>query len=221
VINPHQNMVVEDKVLQRTGDEQFQLTAFLPTRYCRLSITGRAGESEARDFFKSSRGTVFPTTAIQTRMTIEVLFGRALGQTTGLAKSLQRLIDLGWAVQTSSTPGRRRKPLKAGSAGAIARNKAASASRRVSASWRRTPTVRWPGSRSVSQSGTASPHSAYPSQKPQDESARERGGLRGTRFVQQGLSRAFSDWTHTKGQDQPFQWIVVLTERDSFCILHN
>lgn len=45
-INPHQNMVVGEKVSQRPSDEQFQLTAFLPTRHCRLSITDKRSESE-------------------------------------------------------------------------------------------------------------------------------------------------------------------------------
>ena len=41
---------------------------------------------------KTVRGTVFPTNAIQTCLTMKVLFGMALRQTTGFVESLLRLI---------------------------------------------------------------------------------------------------------------------------------
>jgi len=50
--------------------------------------------------------------AIQTCLTIKVLFGVALRQTTGHVKSLLRLIGLDWAVPDLSTFSRRHKTLK-------------------------------------------------------------------------------------------------------------
>lgn len=50
--------------------------------------------------------------AIRTCLTMKVLFGMALRQTTGFVESLLRLIDPGWAVPNLSTLSRRRKTLK-------------------------------------------------------------------------------------------------------------
>ncbi len=61
---------------------------------------------------KTIRGTVFPTNAIQTCLTMKVLFGMALRQTTGFVESLLRLGGLGWAVPDFSTISRRQKSLK-------------------------------------------------------------------------------------------------------------
>ncbi|KPD11975.1 transposase, partial [Phaeobacter sp. 11ANDIMAR09] len=46
-------------------------------------------------------------TAIQTCLTMKVLFGMALRQTTGFVESLLRLIGLNWAVPDFSTLLRR------------------------------------------------------------------------------------------------------------------
>ena len=50
--------------------------------------------------------------AIQTCLTMKVLFGMALRQTTGFVESLLRLIGLDWAVPNFSTLSRRQKTLK-------------------------------------------------------------------------------------------------------------
>ena len=50
--------------------------------------------------------------AIQTCLTMKVLFGMALRQTTGFVESLLRLIGLDWAVPDFSTLSRRQEPLK-------------------------------------------------------------------------------------------------------------
>ena len=50
--------------------------------------------------------------AIQTCLTMKVLFGMALRQTTGFVESLLQLIDLDWAVPNFSTLSRRQKTLK-------------------------------------------------------------------------------------------------------------
>ena len=60
---------------------------------------------------KTVRGTVFPTNAIQTCLTMKVLFGMALRQTTGFVESLLRLIGLDWEVPDFSTLSRRQKTL--------------------------------------------------------------------------------------------------------------
>ncbi len=61
---------------------------------------------------KTIRGRVFPTNAIQTCLTMKVLFGMALRQTTGFVESLLRLIGLDWEVPDFSTLSRRQKTLK-------------------------------------------------------------------------------------------------------------
>jgi hypothetical protein len=50
--------------------------------------------------------------AIQTCLTMKVLFGMALRQTTGFVESLLRLVGLDWAVPDFSTLSRRQKTLK-------------------------------------------------------------------------------------------------------------
>lgn len=47
---------------------------------------------------KIVRGTVFPTNAIQICLTMKVLFGMALRQTTGFVERLLRLADLDGSV---------------------------------------------------------------------------------------------------------------------------
>ena len=49
---------------------------------------------------------------IQSCLTMKVLFGTALRQTTGFVESLLHLIDLDWAVPNFSTLSRRQKTLK-------------------------------------------------------------------------------------------------------------
>src|SRR4028118_1571566 len=61
---------------------------------------------------KRGRQQTFSDAAIQTCLTIKVLFGMALRQTTGFVESLLRLIGLNWAVPDFSTLSRRQKTLK-------------------------------------------------------------------------------------------------------------
>lgn len=55
--------------------------------------------------------TVFPTSAVQPCLTMKVLFGMALRQTTGFIEGLLRLVDLDWEVPDFSTPSRRQRTL--------------------------------------------------------------------------------------------------------------
>ena len=58
------------------------------------------------------RGTVYPANAIQTCLTMKILFGMALRQTTGFVESLLRLTGLDWDVPDFSTIcGRQRTPV--------------------------------------------------------------------------------------------------------------
>ena len=60
---------------------------------------------------KRGRQPVYADTAIQTCLTLKVLFGMALRQTTGFVESLLELIGLKWAVPDFSTLSRRQKTL--------------------------------------------------------------------------------------------------------------
>jgi len=61
---------------------------------------------------KRGRQPDYGDAAIQTCLTMKVLFGMALRQTTGFVESLLRLIGLDWAVPDFSTLSRRQKTLK-------------------------------------------------------------------------------------------------------------
>jgi hypothetical protein len=61
---------------------------------------------------KRGRQPDYSDAAIQTCLTMKVLFGMALRQTTGFVESLLRLIGLDWAVPNFSTLSRRQKTLK-------------------------------------------------------------------------------------------------------------
>ena len=67
---------------------------------------------EAAPTGKRGRQPDYSDGAIQTCRTMKVLFGMALGQTTGFVESLLRLIGLNWAVPDFSTLSRRQKTLK-------------------------------------------------------------------------------------------------------------
>lgn len=67
---------------------------------------------EAAPTGKRGRQPAFSDAAIQTCLTMKVLFGMALRQTTGFVESLLRLIGLDWAVPDFSTLSRRQKSLK-------------------------------------------------------------------------------------------------------------
>jgi hypothetical protein len=60
---------------------------------------------------KRGRQPVYSDAAVQTCLTMKVLFGMALRQTTGFVESLLRLIDLDWDVPDFSTLSRRQKTL--------------------------------------------------------------------------------------------------------------
>lgn len=61
---------------------------------------------------KRGRQPDYSDAAVQTCLTMKVLFGMALRQTTGFVESLLRLMGLGWAVPDFSTLSRRQKTLK-------------------------------------------------------------------------------------------------------------
>ncbi len=67
---------------------------------------------EATPNGKRGRQSDYSDAAIQTCLTMKVLFGMALRQTTGFVESLLRLIGLDWAVPDFSTLSRRQKTLK-------------------------------------------------------------------------------------------------------------
>lgn len=65
----------------------------------------------ARPSGRRGRQQTYNDTAIQTCLTMKVLFGMALRQTTGFVESLLRLIGLDWTVPDFSTLCRRQKGL--------------------------------------------------------------------------------------------------------------
>lgn len=69
---------------------------------------------EAAPTGKRGRQPSYSDAAIQTCLTVKVLFGMALRQTTGFVESLLRLIGLDWTVPDFSTLCRRQKTLKVG-----------------------------------------------------------------------------------------------------------
>ena len=60
---------------------------------------------------KRGRQPLYSDAAVQTCLTMKVLFGMALRQTTGFVESLLRLIGLDWDVPDFSTLSRRQKTL--------------------------------------------------------------------------------------------------------------
>lgn len=60
---------------------------------------------------KRGRQQTYSDAAIQTCLSMKVLFGMALRQTTGFVESLLRLVGLDWAVPDFSTLSRRQKTL--------------------------------------------------------------------------------------------------------------
>ena len=60
---------------------------------------------------KRGRQPVYSDAAVQTCLTMKVLFGMALRQTTGFVESLFRLVGLDWGVPDFSTLSRRQKTL--------------------------------------------------------------------------------------------------------------
>ena len=60
---------------------------------------------------KRGRQPVYSAAAVQTCLTMKVLFGMALRQTTGFVDSLLRLVGLDWDVPDFSTLSRRQKTL--------------------------------------------------------------------------------------------------------------
>ena len=60
---------------------------------------------------RRGRHQIYSDAAIQTCLSMKVLFGMALRQTTGFVESLLKLIGLDWAVPDFSTLSRRQKTL--------------------------------------------------------------------------------------------------------------
>ncbi len=67
---------------------------------------------EAAPTGKRGRQPDYSDAAIQTCLTMKVMFGMALRQATGFVKSLLPLIGLDWTVPNFSTPSRCQKTLK-------------------------------------------------------------------------------------------------------------
>lgn len=67
---------------------------------------------EAAPTGKRGRQPDYSDAAVQTCLTMKVLFGMALRQTTGFVESLLQLINLDWDVPNFSTLSRRQKTLK-------------------------------------------------------------------------------------------------------------
>lgn len=66
---------------------------------------------EAKPTGKRGRQPTYSDAAIQTCLTMKVLFGMVLRQTTGFVESLLRLSGLDWSVPAFSTVSRRQKML--------------------------------------------------------------------------------------------------------------
>ena len=66
---------------------------------------------DAKPSGKRGRSRIFSDAAIQTCLTMKVLFGMALRQTTGFVESLLRLTGLDWDVPDFSTISRRQRTL--------------------------------------------------------------------------------------------------------------
>ncbi len=91
------NWLIYNEALKRRGS----LTIwFNPAVIWDAAPTGRRG-----------RQRIYSDAAIQTCLSMKVLFGRALRQTTGLVESLLRLVGLDWTVPDFSTLSRRQKTL--------------------------------------------------------------------------------------------------------------
>ena len=65
----------------------------------------------AKPTSKRGRQPVYSDTAVQTCLTMKILFGMALRQTTGFVESLLSLVGLDWEVPDFSTLSRRQKTL--------------------------------------------------------------------------------------------------------------
>ena len=72
----------------------------------------RAMTWEAAPTGKQGRQRLYSDAAVQTCLTMKVLFGMALRQMTGFVESLLRLTGLDWTVPDFSTLSRRQKTLK-------------------------------------------------------------------------------------------------------------
>jgi len=76
--------------------------------------TGKRGRQQSfsgEEDRNSIRWIEFPTNAIQSCLTMKVLFGMPLRQTTGFVQSLLRLVGLDWNVPDFSTLCRRQRKL--------------------------------------------------------------------------------------------------------------
>jgi hypothetical protein len=92
------NWPSDNKALKRRG----LLTIWVePATTWEAALTGKRGRQSA-----------YCDAAIQTCLTMKVVFGMALRQTTGFVESLLRLIGLDWAVPDFSLLSRRQKTLK-------------------------------------------------------------------------------------------------------------
>ncbi len=91
------NWAADNEALKRRGS----LTVwFDPEMNCDAKPSGKRGRSQT-----------FSDATIQTCLTMKVLFGMALRQTTGFVESLLRLTGLDWDVPDFSTICRRQRTL--------------------------------------------------------------------------------------------------------------
>ena len=96
-----------NEALKRRGSLTIWFDPYMIWEAASTGKRGRQLDYSGEEDQKTARGTVFPTNAIQTCLTMKVLFGMALRQTTGFVESLLRLIDLDWVVPNVSTLSRR------------------------------------------------------------------------------------------------------------------
>ena len=105
------NWPAYDKAIKRRGSLSIWFDLEMMWAAKPTDKRGRQPVYSGEEDQKTVRGTVFPTNAVQTCMTMKLLFGMAPRQTTGFVESLLRLIGLDWDVPDFSTLSRRRKTL--------------------------------------------------------------------------------------------------------------
>ena len=90
------NWPAYDKAIKRRGSLSIWFDLEMMWAAKPTGKRGRQPVYSGEEDQKTVRGTVFPTNAVQTCLTMKVLFGMAPRQTTGSVESLLRLIGLDW-----------------------------------------------------------------------------------------------------------------------------
>ncbi|KGJ06269.1 hypothetical protein IT41_03685 [Paracoccus halophilus] len=113
LIDPHQHMVIADRIPRRPADEKLWPTTFLPTQHRSLSASNKQAESDIWIFFNSRQGIIFlPGSPInrQHRIRIRQRFQRIVAEdvTQGIGIPLSatqyRLLPPGCLVAGSLCP---------------------------------------------------------------------------------------------------------------------